>query len=65
MNTEQEFRAIANNLVASLVGPDHVAAWWTSPNRAFEDRTPEAQWTQGSDRVVNYLMHHAFAGGGS
>ncbi len=65
MNTEQEFRNIANNLVASLVGPDHVDAWWTSPNRAFEDRTPEAQWEAGSDRVVNYLMHHAFSGGGS
>jgi len=65
MNTEQEFRAIANNLVASLVGSDHVEAWWTSPNRAFGDLTPEAQWAQGSDAVVNYLMHYAFAGGGS
>jgi len=65
MNTEQEFRNIANNLVASLVGHDHVEAWWTSPNRAFDDRTPEAQWQSGSDAVVNYLMHHAFSGGGS
>ena len=65
MNTEQEFRNIANNLVASLVGPNMVEAWWTTSNRAFDDRTPEAQWTQGSDAVVNYLMHHAFSGGGS
>jgi hypothetical protein len=65
MNTEQEFRNIANNLVASLVGPAHAEAWWTTANQAFAGRTPEAQWAQGSDSVVNYLMHHAFSGGGS
>lgn len=65
MNTEQEFKTIANNLVASMVGPNMVAAWWSSPNQAFDGRTPEDQWAVGSDRVVNYLMHHAFAGGGS
>jgi hypothetical protein len=65
MSSEQEFRAIANNLVASMVGPNLVESWWASPNRAFDDRTPEAQWQSGSDAVVNYLMHHAFAGGGS
>ena len=65
MTPEQEFRNIANNLVASMVGPNLVESWWASPNRAFDDRTPEAQWQSGSDRVVNYLMHHAFSGGGS
>ena len=65
MTTEQEFRNIANHLVASMVGPNQVDAWWASPNRAFDDRTPEAQWQSGSDAVVNYLMHHAFSGGGS
>lgn len=65
MSTEQEFRSIADNLVASLVGERLVADWWTSPNQAFDGRTPEAQWQSGSDAVVNYLMHHAFSGGGS
>ena len=65
MTPEQEFRNIANNLVASMVGPNQVESWWTSPNRAFGNRTPEAQWQSGSDAVVNYLMHHAFSGGGS
>lgn len=65
MNTEQEFKNIANNLVASMVGPDSVAAWWSSANQAFGGRTPEQQWSVGSDAVVNYLMHHAFSGGGS
>jgi hypothetical protein len=65
MNTEQEFRNIANQLVTSMVGEQLVADWWISPNQAFDGRTPETQWSEGSDRVVNYLMHHAFAGGGS
>ena len=65
MNTEQEFRNIANNLVASMVGPDLSDAWWNTANQAFDGQTPEVQWITGSDRVVNYLMHHAFAGGGS
>jgi len=65
MNTEQEFRNIADQLITSMVGESHVAAWWTSPNQAFDGRTPETQWTQGSDAVINYLMHHAFTGGGS
>jgi|LauGreDrversion4_2_1035121.scaffolds.fasta_scaffold2754690_1 hypothetical protein len=65
MTTEQEFRDIANNLVASMVGPDLVDAWWTTANRAFDRRTPETQWVMGSDQVVNYLMAHAFQGGGS
>jgi hypothetical protein len=65
MNTQTEFRAIADQLVVGLVGADHVAAWWASPNRAFDDRTPEAQWAQGSDQVINYLMAHAFQGGGT
>jgi hypothetical protein len=65
MTTEQEFRNIADQLVAGMVGEQLVTAWWASPNQAFDDRTPEQQWSAGSDRVVNYLMHHAFAGGGS
>lgn len=65
MNTAQEFRTIANQLVAGMVGPDLMDSWWASPNQAFDGRTPEDQWQLGSDLVVNYLMHHAFSGGGS
>ena len=65
MNTEQEFRKVADQLVESMVGKNMIESWWTSPNQAFDGRTPETQWAEGSDSVVNYLMHHAFAGGGS
>jgi hypothetical protein len=65
MDTQTEFRNIADQLVAGLVGADHVAAWWASPNQAFGDCTPEQQWAVGSDQVVFYLMSHAFQGGGT
>ena len=65
MTTEQEFRNIANNLVASMVGPNLVDTWWTTANQAFDGRTPETQWANGSDQVVFYLMAHAFQGGGT
>ena len=65
MNTEKEFRNIADQLITSMVGESHVADWWASPNKEFAGRTPEEHWELGSDSVVNYLMHHAFAGGGS
>jgi hypothetical protein len=65
MNTQTEFRSIADQLVVGLVGADHVAVWWVSPNQAFDNRTPEQQWANGSDQVVNYLMAHAFQGGGT
>ena len=65
LTTEENFRATCNTLVESLVGKAHAETWWSSPNQAFAGLTPEAQWVTGSDSVVNYLMHHAFAGGGS
>jgi hypothetical protein len=65
MTADQSFRTICNQLVQAMVGKDLVQSWWNSPNQAFGGRTPEEQWDIGSDTVVNYLMHHAFAGGGS
>jgi hypothetical protein len=65
MTSEKLFRDTCNKLVQALVGANMAEAWWSSPNQAFDNRTPEQQWTLGSDTVVNYLMHHAFGGGGS
>jgi len=65
MKAEHEIRNICNQLVQSMVGEKSVESWWASPNQAFGGRTPEEQWSAGSDAVVNYLMHHAFSGGGS
>jgi len=65
VDTQKEFRYIADRLVTAMVGSDLAPKWWCSPNRAFDGRTPEQQWVLGSDQVINYLMHHVYVGGGS
>lgn len=65
MKAEQEIRNICDQMVLAMVGEKFVESWWTSSNQAFGGRTPEEQWSEGSDQVINYLMHHAFSGGGS
>jgi hypothetical protein len=65
MKAEQEIRNICDQMVQAMVGEKFVESWWASPNQAFDGRTPEEQWSAGSDQVINYLMHHAFSGGGS
>lgn len=52
-------------LVIALVGKDNADAWWNSPNKAFVGKTPADMWLTDFRQVYNYLMHHAFVGGGS
>lgn len=65
MNTAY-FRLL-NLLVESLVGSgSNAELWWNSPNKAFNSRTPmslmnEQEWKD----VRDYLMFHAYSGGGS
>jgi uncharacterized protein (DUF2384 family) len=62
--TDPFHKETLNRLVVSLVGGDKLSKdWWKSPNRAFEDRTPESlmneeEWT----RVRDYLFNHAYGG---
>lgn len=65
MNTSEQLKNICNDLVIGLAGADNAELWWSSPNKAFNGRTPNEQWEKGSDQVINYLMHHSFVGGGS
>ena len=65
MNVSEQLKNIANDLVIGLVGEENSTLWWSSPNKAFQNRTPNEQWEKGSDQVINYLMHHAYCGGGS
>ena len=65
MNPSEQLKSICNDLVIGLVGEENSTLWWSSPNKAFQNRTPDEQWEKGSDQVINYLMHHAYCGGGS
>jgi hypothetical protein len=59
-------KQLCNSLLLSLLGKEHlVESWWTSPNKAFSNRTPNEQWTLAPEEVYEYLMHHSYVGGGS
>ena len=69
IGTEEGYEHICKQrsvaLVIGLVGSDLADDWWNSPNKAFNGRTPAGMWLEDFRQVHNYLMHHAFVGGGS
>ena len=56
-------KRICDVIVEALVGEEFSERWWTSPNRAFDGKTPSEQWELEPDVVFNYLMIYAFDGG--
>jgi uncharacterized protein (DUF2384 family) len=49
----------ANQILKALLGSDElVSRWWNSPNRAFDDQTPDDLWhtNKGRIKVYNYLL---------
>jgi hypothetical protein len=55
-------RQQCDELLRSMVGPELVATWWTSPNRAFDMQTPESVFDNNPDAVYSYLTQHAAGG---
>jgi hypothetical protein len=49
-------------IVEALVGREFSEQWWSTPNRAFDNRTPDEQWALESEVVSDYLFGHAFGG---
>jgi hypothetical protein len=50
-------RYYLNTVLFSLVGNDElVARWWNSPNKAFDNRTPEDTYKTDKSLVVNYVL---------
>lgn len=46
-----------DRILMALLGKDYlVRAWWNSPNRAFDMRTPEHEYTVNKKAVVKYLL---------
>ena len=51
-------RDSCNEILSSLVGPALVERWWTSPNKAFNLRTPESLWeTDNWIEVYKYIKN--------
>jgi hypothetical protein len=49
-------------ILLALVGSSAVEQWWSSTNRAFDNRTPQEQWTQDYIVVYHYLMAQVSGG---
>ena len=46
-----------NRILHALLGSNElVQKWWSSPNKAFDDMTPNEMWDKDKDRVKNYLL---------
>jgi len=45
-----------------MLGSKLVDLWWSSPNKAFDEETPQTVWLKDYVKVYNYLMHHADGG---
>lgn len=46
-------------LITAMVGKDLAEAWWSSPNKAFDMRTPAGVWVEDYHKVYEYLMRAA------
>lgn len=58
MTTKQKLNAILMGLLGS---EELVERWWTSPNKAFDDKPPcEADMS----KVIDYLYAHGYGGWG-
>lgn len=58
MNEQVEkMKRYSNNILSALVGEALVEQWWQSPNKAFEDKTPNAQWDDDPNVVFQYLLN--------
>lgn len=50
-------RARTNSLLRAMLGSEDLRErWWTSPNQAFEGKTPNEVWEMDYERVYRYVL---------
>ena len=55
-----------DRLLASMLGSwELVDKWWNSPNKGFDNETPISVFETDKSKVINYIFHYAFVGGGT
>ncbi|NDB15145.1 MAG: DUF2384 domain-containing protein, partial [Betaproteobacteria bacterium] len=54
-NIQDKMAYNANQILKALLGDDElVKKWWISPNRAFDEQTPEDLWNTSKGRNKVY-----------
>ncbi len=47
---------LANTWLFALVGSDElVETWWNSPNKFWNNQTPQTVWNKSPNEVMSYL----------
>lgn len=59
MISEYVAKQRAQWLLTAMLGSQLVDAWWSSPNKAFDNRTPAGVWVEDYLKVYKYLMRSA------
>lgn len=59
MISEHNAKQRCHWLITAMVGKDLADVWWSTPNRAFDMRTPAGIWLEDYLKVYNYLMARA------
>ena len=47
-------------LIYDMVGKDLYDTWWSSPNKAFDGKTPLVMFAESPITVYNYLMRFVY-----
>jgi hypothetical protein len=56
---ESDKKRRLNIALFAMLGSDNlVKRWWESPNRAFEDKTPNQMCEEDEQRVIDYVLDH-------
>lgn len=57
MNKKKQF---CDSMLQSLFPnqPELQQKWWVSPNKAFDNKTPEVVFDEDASRVATYLWSH-------
>ena len=50
-------RSVINKYLFAMLGSTElVSRWWSSPNKAFQSKTPEEMYTTDPDKVLSYVL---------
>lgn len=50
-------KSLINRFLFAMLGSSElVTQWWSSPNRAFDKKTPEEVYAVDPDKVLSYVI---------
>ena len=50
-------RARCTTMLQGMLGRELASEWWHTPNRVFENETPDQVWQRDYERVYRYVVN--------